>query len=95
MRYMLKWLLMYKGFMFEARGRGISWQTKVWAVLVKREFPVSVQSNQFCDFAFVFSLRKVEHAFALQFSGLVALLASTECQGHNDPLPALHATFAR
>lgn len=35
MRYVLKILLMYKGFMFETRGKGISMMTKVWAVLVK------------------------------------------------------------
>lgn len=35
MRYTLKMLLMYKGFMFETRGKGISLQTKLWAILVK------------------------------------------------------------
>uniref|UniRef100_A0A4D5RA50 carnitine O-palmitoyltransferase n=1 Tax=Scolopendra viridis TaxID=118503 RepID=A0A4D5RA50_SCOVI len=37
MQYMLKILLMYKGWMYEARGRGarISLKTKLWIVLVK------------------------------------------------------------
>lgn len=37
MRYTLKLLLMYKGWMYEARGRGvkISLKTRVWGVLVK------------------------------------------------------------
>jgi carnitine O-palmitoyltransferase 1, liver isoform len=35
MRYMLKLLLMYKGFMFESRGKSVSLKTKIWAVLVK------------------------------------------------------------
>uniref|UniRef100_A0A1B6L5C7 carnitine O-palmitoyltransferase n=1 Tax=Graphocephala atropunctata TaxID=36148 RepID=A0A1B6L5C7_9HEMI len=36
-RYILKFLLMYKGWMYEERGRGrsISWQTKLWLVCVK------------------------------------------------------------
>lgn len=37
MRYTLKLLLMYKGFMFEARGKKVSLKTQVWAVLVKCE----------------------------------------------------------
>lgn len=37
MRYTLKLLLMYKGFMFETRGKGVSIMTKAWAVLVKGE----------------------------------------------------------
>lgn len=37
MRYTLKLLLMYKGFMYETRGKSISLKTKVWAVLVKRK----------------------------------------------------------
>lgn len=37
MRYTLKYLLMYKGFMFETRGKGVSLPTKLWAVLVKCE----------------------------------------------------------
>jgi len=39
MRYTLKLLLMYKGWMYEARGSGsrVSLKTKVWAVLVKGE----------------------------------------------------------
>lgn len=35
MRYTLKMLLMYKGFMFESRGKKVSLKTKIWAVLVK------------------------------------------------------------
>lgn len=37
MRYTLKFLLMYKGWMYEARGRGqrISTPTKIWAFCVK------------------------------------------------------------
>ncbi|GLG94337.1 Protein withered, carnitine O-palmitoyltransferase [Gryllus bimaculatus] len=36
-RYTLKMLFMYKGWMYEQRGRGsrISWQTKLWLVMVK------------------------------------------------------------
>ncbi|XP_068081222.1 carnitine O-palmitoyltransferase 1, liver isoform isoform X2 [Anabrus simplex] len=36
-RYTLKMLFMYKGWMYEQRGRGsrISWQTKLWIVMVK------------------------------------------------------------
>lgn len=37
MRYTLKLLLMYKGFMFETRGKGVSLPTKAWAALVKGE----------------------------------------------------------
>jgi carnitine O-palmitoyltransferase 1, liver isoform len=37
MRYTLKLLLMYKGFMYEGRGSKISLKTKVWGVLVKCE----------------------------------------------------------
>lgn len=37
MRYTLKLLLMYKGFMFETRGKGVSLMTKVWGLLVKGE----------------------------------------------------------
>lgn len=37
MRYTLKLLLMYKGFMFEARGRKTSLTTIVWGLLVKCE----------------------------------------------------------
>lgn len=37
MRYTLKLLLMYKGFMFETRGKGVSLLTKLWAALVKGE----------------------------------------------------------
>jgi len=37
MRYMLKVLLMYKGYMYETRGKGVSLTTKVWAVLMKGE----------------------------------------------------------
>lgn len=35
MRYTLKFLLMYKGFMNETRGKGPSLMTKIWGVLVK------------------------------------------------------------
>lgn len=38
MRYTLKLLLMYKGFMFETRGKKVSMTTTVWAVLVKCEW---------------------------------------------------------
>lgn len=37
MRYTLKLLLMYKGFMFETRGKTISLMTKIWGILVKGE----------------------------------------------------------
>ncbi|KAG5684908.1 hypothetical protein PVAND_014118 [Polypedilum vanderplanki] len=35
LRYTLKLLLMYKGYLFETRGKGVSLKTKVWAILVK------------------------------------------------------------
>lgn len=38
MRYTLKMLLAYKGFMFEARGRSVSIKTKIWAILLKSKF---------------------------------------------------------
>lgn len=36
-RYSLKFLFLYKGWLYEERGKGrtISWQTKIWVVLVK------------------------------------------------------------
>lgn len=40
MRYTLKFLLMYKGFMFETRGKSVSLKTKIWVVLVKGESAV-------------------------------------------------------
>ncbi|CAG9802922.1 unnamed protein product [Chironomus riparius] len=35
LRYTLKFLLMYKGYMFETRGKGVSLTTRVWGILVK------------------------------------------------------------
>lgn len=48
MRYTLKFLLMYKGFMFETRGKKVSMKTKIWAVLVKSE-PVVVEVDDLSD----------------------------------------------
>ena len=47
MRYTLKLLLMYKGFMFEGRGKKISLKTKIWGVLVKCKFKVNEISTKF------------------------------------------------
>jgi carnitine O-palmitoyltransferase 1, liver isoform len=35
LRYTLKFLLMYKGYLFESRGKGISLKTKIWGMLVR------------------------------------------------------------
>jgi carnitine O-palmitoyltransferase 1, liver isoform len=35
MRYTLRLLLTYKGFLFESRGKSVSMKTKIWAILVK------------------------------------------------------------
>lgn len=35
MRYTLKLLLMYKGYMHETRIKGVSLKTKIWGMLVK------------------------------------------------------------
>lgn len=47
MRYTLKLLLSYKGFLFETRGKKVSLTTKIWAVLVKGECDANVADNSF------------------------------------------------
>jgi hypothetical protein len=38
MRYTLKLLLTYRGFLFEGRGKKVSLKTTIWAILLKGKF---------------------------------------------------------
>jgi hypothetical protein len=92
MRYTLKMLLMYKGFMFEGRGSKISLKTKVWGVLVKCE----LMKLRGCDGGYLMmifcSLRQLEHAIAVQLSRIASSSSVAECQGHNAAISEIDAT---
>lgn len=85
MRYTLKLLLMYKGFMFETRGKAISLPTKVWAAIVKGKINQQVVHNELKTNIFSIVFVKWNTPSLYSFQGSLPRL----------PLPSVEDTMTR
>ncbi|KAG4080232.1 hypothetical protein HA402_010724 [Bradysia odoriphaga] len=47
MKVTLKILLTYRGFMFESRGKGVSWKTKIWGILLGNHQRITKDAQDF------------------------------------------------
>lgn len=79
MRYTLKLLWMYKGWMYESRGSGsrVSLATKAWAVLVKGKKLFGSQMTRL-TYLNLYSFQKMEFAFAVQLPKFTSTPASSQ-----------------
>jgi hypothetical protein len=100
MRYTLKLLLIYKGFLTETPGKGISLPTKIWGALVKGEFCLlSIVFNEFLNVITLDytlrSFRQLEFTVALQFSRFFAAIAATKSQPNGGKVFEINAAASR